>query len=846
MISNDVLNSKPSTIQNNDNFLRDYINTTGFRWDSSCLEVAFSNLGTRFNELVQNLGDFNTVVASNPQFTPPRSWQEKDYSGPCPVGWTQQRDGCVNPFYRGPRNCWAGRTHRDAQPARCPAKTSGNQNEWMHCYWGFETFGGDNSPNRGIRPQYRCEWYGNPNNYAGWNGPTDASQRDLRRTSIGTNVGPGQGSLCTAGWAASNSLNSARSDCASSGGQWVQFWDDPGFWRNAYTCYTPTQFRNVTEPASNFNGWNNDQRRNWENRCSAEWPMVTRTTPGRWNCTYSADSIDNDIARGYIFNIGSAATPADAARMALRSNRMVNNFFFIVGTSVFISSPSYNNVHVFTSKGRFQPNCTERNNTRGTLYVITQAFFDMLKQCKDVNDNVNLVNTNRDILQKAVTSIERFTPMQNIQDISNNENEVISNLASDYNKKAELYNYQVDLLSRNEKLVEEHNKKLNQQLNDLTDIQDKIALKDRVIELNDELTQKQIRNKKILIGFFVLIPFLGIPFLLVITKIFSPFVGLSIAGLMIVGYVIYMVVIRNQSDKINFKKEDNRTVSKYERSLSNYWNKQREALSRSLSEFVNGKCADGSQVTDGTGNTQEEDQQQNRQPGSSSSDTKDRNYLLKTNGPFYYYDGSAPPQQIHPGAVGSIDFSIDGITDKNLKFPREIQNNINSIENPITRYFFQTWLSILSRNGINLNDSRFAQDLDVIDFPDSDDNPPPYWENIKLPIVSNIQQQFDHLFSSLSQEKRDLSDRISTNLINIWNFVRGNKIPGDVYKTWVDRLAVVLEDEQPDIQRFYNDYLRDILGSTTMESFVNSKLKDFIKIINNDIHVSQPFLKKYI
>ena len=63
MISNEVLNSQPNTIQNNDNFLKDYINTTGFRWDSSCLEVAFSNLGTRFNELVQNLGDFNTVVA---------------------------------------------------------------------------------------------------------------------------------------------------------------------------------------------------------------------------------------------------------------------------------------------------------------------------------------------------------------------------------------------------------------------------------------------------------------------------------------------------------------------------------------------------------------------------------------------------------------------------------------------------------------------------------------------------------------------------------------------------------------------------------------------------------------
>ena len=71
---------------------------------------------------------------------------------------------------------------------------------------------------------------------------------------------------------------------------------------------------------------------------------------------------------------------------------------------------------------------------------------------------------------------------------------------SNYNKKAELYNYQVDLIGQNEKLVENHNKKLNKQLDDLTAIQEQIALKDRVIELNDELTKKQIRNKKILIG----------------------------------------------------------------------------------------------------------------------------------------------------------------------------------------------------------------------------------------------------------------------------------------------------------------------------------------------------------
>jgi hypothetical protein len=31
-----------------------------------------------------------------------------------------------------------------------------------------------------------------------------------------------------------------------------------------------------------------------------------------------------------------------------------------------------------------------------------------------------------------------------------------------------------------------------------------------------------------------------------------------------------------------------------------------------------------------------------------------------------------------------------------------------------------------------------------------------------------------------------------------------------------------------------------------MDNLVDSKIKDFIKTINNDISVSQPFVKKYI
>ena len=111
MNSKEIAISTPNTIQNYDNYLKDYVNTSGFQWDSQCLDVAFKNLGNNFDKYVQKISDFNTVAASNPQYTPPRTYQEKDYSRPCPEGWTESGGGCVNPSYQG--TCPAGQTKQE-------------------------------------------------------------------------------------------------------------------------------------------------------------------------------------------------------------------------------------------------------------------------------------------------------------------------------------------------------------------------------------------------------------------------------------------------------------------------------------------------------------------------------------------------------------------------------------------------------------------------------------------------------------------------------------------------------------------------------------------------------------
>jgi hypothetical protein len=829
MNSKDLITSTPNTIQNYDNYLKDYINLAGFNWNSNCLSTTFTSLGNNFTKYVTKIGEYNTVSAKDP--IPEKRIQVKDYNKPCPEGWTETQHRawwynwttCKNLNYTGP--CNAGRTKKTKKPANCPQKIFGDPSKYeqQYDYWSWGWLPGLRKGSLDIQ---------NNNNYAGWNGPTDASQGDFSNTNIGSKNSD-EGSFCTAGWAAGNSMGGAQADCSISGGQWVNYYNDPGFNSHGYTCYKPTEYNNETEPDSSFSGYNDSDKLNWENYCQAYWPMKTVIIPP--SCTYG-EKLEDDIARGNIFKIGDASSPLEAAKIALNSLRMVDNYFFMVDSSVYIIGQN-SNVGTITSKGLYEDKCTG-NNKKGTLYYINEEFFKMLRECKSVNNSINDTNINRDILQTAINSVqESFTSLENIKDIQKNGNEIMNNLASDYNKKAELYNYQVDLISQNEKLVEVHNKKLNQQLNDLTSIQDQIALKDRVIVLNDELTKKQIRNKKILIGFFVLIPLLGIPLLLVVIKAFSPFIGLGVAALFIIGYIIYMVIVANQNDVKNFGREDKRVISKYENAIANYWNKQKEALSKSLSKFVNGNCADDSTGGGGSGSGMQEEEE---------SSSSINNYIMKENTPFYYYDGTAPPQQIYPSAIGSIDFSIDGIVDKNLKFPDEISKNLNLINNPITKFFFNTWLQLLNKSGINLNDPRFAEDLDVIDYPDSDQTPPPYWDTIKLPIATSIRQQFSHLFRTLSADKMNLSTKASSNLVDLWNFVKGNKIPGDVYEKWVNKLATVLKEENPNMENFYQDFLNEIISVTSMDNLVDSKIKDFIKTINNDISVSQPFVKKYI
>jgi hypothetical protein len=853
MNSKNIATSSPFTIQNYDNYLKDYVNTSGFNWDSKCLEVIFKKLNDNFDKYIQKIGDYNSVSVTSAEYVKQRNYSEKNYRAQCPEGWTfnTEQNECVNPLY-------------DAKPfgGKCKAGRSKLvKKNYSNC---------PNGP------------YNDGNWYTNWVGPIDASKYDFSNTNIGKKNND-EGTYCNAGYKNDYSEEAAKYDCENSNGTWVNYYDDPTFKNHSYTCYNKIEKIWETENGTNFKKYTEKQKKDWEKECEAYWPMKNFNFSNQWICKYG-DKLDDDISKGNIFKIGTTNSPIEAAKIVLRSNRLIDNYFFMIEDEIFILGKN-NNVGLVTSKGLYNDNCDQEDNKKVTLYLINQEFFNMLEKCKIVNDKINDINTNRDMLRVVSNYYnENFIGKQETElsskEIIKNQNEIINNLTNNYNKKAELYNAQLDLLGKNDKLVEDNNKKLNQQLNDLNAIQNQIAIKDRIIELNEELNKKQIRNKRILIGFFVLLPILGLLSLLISAGFFNKFVLFFLIGMTIIAYIIYIIIIYNQNNVKNYTLKDKRVISKYEKALISYWNKEKKKINNSLSDFVNKECADnteiinngkrggkgggkisGQTITKITGKTIKyidsdgkivydiTDEEESKNDGQ----YKKNDYIMKSNGPFYYYDGSAPPQQIYPDAIGSIEFNIEN---KNYNFPKDIDKKLFEIKNPITKFFFKTWLFILEKNRIDINDPKFIENLDIIEYPDADQTPSPYWDSIKLPIISNIDKQYNYLFQSYSEKNRNILQTANNFIIDLWNFIFGDKIPGDVYKKWINKLKDVV-DKNKNIEEFYNDYLDEIIESTKfsekygngnegLKKFTELKLVDFIKTLSKNMNISTPFAKKYI
>lgn len=524
----------------------------------------------------------------------------------------------------------------------------------------------------------------------------------------------------------------------------------------------------------------------------------------------------------------------------------------------------------------------------------------------------NFVNNNEEITQKDVFNAikkhggpnweqdykERIYNETNYR-IHNNLNEIAQNLAKNYNRTASIYNKQTDIINKHQDLVDNNTQKLNKQLDDLNAIQNEIALKSRIIELNEEMAEKKLKQKKMIIGFFVLLPLLLIPILMISYNLTTPIIGLAILFLMVLGYVIYLIVVYKMNEPKKFKPvkdKPKRKKSRYEEAIANYYGEEKERLRRELSEFAYGNCVcpeedDGFDDLEG-----KLDKFKNKDPATMSladyqelfsligcrrdlndndvakwrtypniqmvineikndfrkasgcTGTKEenefclpdrcseKNYLLNANGPFMYYDGSAPPEQIYPPAIGSVDVNVEG---KIMNLPSEISTLIEKVQNPITKLFFIVWGMGLVAKGINLNDPRFRTKLDIGELEIANSAPEPYWDEIKLPLVADFDTTIKRVCQKYNSERKDLGEGIGRFLIDTWYFFMNENIPNDIYNRWLKIMNRAIADDD-DMEEYYNQFIKEIISHSKfiqkygdVSNFIGLKLRDMANKLEN-------------
>jgi len=519
---------------------------------------------------------------------------------------------------------------------------------------------------------------------------------------------------------------------------------------------------------------------------------------------------------------------------------------------------------------------------------ITQS--SIFKEIKDAGRMKNK-NWDKDYKRRTYTDVNT--------DIQDNLNEIAVNLSRNYNKTASIYNKQSDILNRHNDLVESDTKKLDKQLQDLSLIQNEVALKSRIIELNEEQLDKKLMNKEIIVGFFITLPLLFIPIIMMFYNLSNNWVGLVMIFLIVIGYIIYAGIVYRRHTKRYFPLKAD-PVSEFRMAAEKYYKDERDRIKKELQEYKYGKCkcpaeeaSDDeefekymnkmpSQLSLSKYNelfrligcrkdlTDDEVNQFRKMPNMSlvinemknihklASSCKgdsytnelclpgncgNKNYLLNVNGPFKYNDGSAPTEQIYPRPVGSVDVALKS---GSMVFPREVWSNLDKIDNPLKRLFFIVWGYSLLQNGISFNDPRFKTKLNIIELEVSGNTPEPYWGDFKMPLVNNMDSNIKKVCQKYNEERKDLGIGSGKFLTDAWNFFYAETIPMDIYDKWLKKLNRAAGDEE-DLNYYYEEFVKEIMTSEKFlakydneENFMTLKLKEMMNTFDTSYMASEP------
>ena len=592
---------------------------------------------------------------------------------------------------------------------------------------------------------------------------------------------------------------------------------------------------------SSFQSYSNSDKQNWAQGCQADWPQATGSyiTPAYYTCTLKT-SIENTVRR-----IGTIPLSEDPIIFALtyifQNNILPNQDAYFAHYSdgsnyqIFLSNTS--DPSVFTNQGNYDSNQSSicqgvNSNFRNfpvTVIKLSSAIYrdGNFGICASTNNSINNINTmSSDNQQNQFDNdikkiVENYTNYeQNKYDTSTtsvqkNLNEIIKNLTTNYNQKAQIYNSTASAIKNHDVILSKRNNLLNKQSEDLLKIQDNIILKTREIELNNETTNKQLFIKRVMQGSFVLFPLIIIILILMYYQAVGPYVSLGIIGLLVIGYIIYVVVINNKMKIRQFLKPVMGTIQQYENVARQVYN-----------DIVPPVCKD------------EEAEEENNENNNGQLNLS----ILNANGPFYYYDGSAPPEQIHPTPIGSIQFDTgDGI----VVFPEELKISLDSLNNIMLYIFFVSWIGLMMKNGINLNDPKFLKKLNITNLEDSSTTYNiPLWENIGLPLTADFEDNIKVKCSKYNDIRSKSGKNASIFLVDTWNFFLGDKIPNDIYDKWLKKInSVILRNGN--IKKIYMEFYKFVVGSKQFKekypspngamNFIQTKFTDFLTFLAQNV-----------
>ena len=216
-------------------------------------------------------------------------------------------------------------------------------------------------------------------------------------------------------------------------------------------------------------------------------------------------------------------------------------------------------------------------------------------------------------------------------------NNQIKTLAQGYDFRARYANNQRSILKNSFTSNEIFDKKIDKNIQKLDSIANEIMVKDRLIKFNKEKLRENELTEKLLRGFFATFVLLTIPVVLYFTNVISLRVLFALVLAYFIGYFIYMGVMIRKNKLKKFFKPVFKEMSDYEKAARNYVKKEKNRISKELSEFAYGQC-----------NCPPAEEETRPELPDEEVPITENEYELENNDGYFYNDGTAPPQRMVP------------------------------------------------------------------------------------------------------------------------------------------------------------------------------------------------------